>query len=219
MGTNPWDKRLCPVCNRFALWEVYFNGTATCTACGVLNHSGAFEGFEASFVHGYSPLNTLQQNIAYTREKRFQKYLNRASMKQSMNSVPDETWKFLLKNKPYTGPGHIMRTLKKSRLRRKCYDCLPLITFHMCPACKVPRITERENKCALEYFRSIDRAFPHKGSFMSYLFILEFVLCAMGRSDMMPFLSRIKCKKRRAKYGHRLSAIIRDALSDGSLRV
>ena len=54
---------------------------------------------------------------------------------------------------------------------------------------------------------------------MSYLFILEFVLCAMGRSDMMPFLSRIKCKKRRAKYGHRLSAIIRDALSDGSLRV
>ena len=58
---------------------------ASCTACGVLAEAWAFEGFQTSFAHGYSPLSTLQQNQAYTRTKRFVKYLNRASMKQSMN--------------------------------------------------------------------------------------------------------------------------------------
>ena len=86
---------------------MHYNGKASCTACGVLAEAWAFEGFQTSFAHGYSPLSTLQQNQAYTRTKRFVKYLNRASMKQSMNSVPDATWKFLLKHAPYRDPAHI----------------------------------------------------------------------------------------------------------------
>ena len=63
----------------------------------------------------------------------------------------------------------------------------------------------------------IDRAFPDKGSFMSYMYVLEFVMVSIGRADMLPYISRIQCRKRRAKYGTRLAAIIRDAISVESL--
>ena len=144
MGTaGPWDKRNCPHCTKAAYWDLHYNGTASCTACGVLCQSTAFEGFQTSFAHGYSPLNTLQQNATYTRTKRFQKYLNRASMRQSMNSVPDATWEFLLQHAPYSSPAHILRTLKKTKLKRKCYDCLPLLTHHLCPDVSVPALGAR----------------------------------------------------------------------------
>ena len=139
---------------------MHYNGKASCTACGVLCDSWAFEGFQTSYAHGYSPVNSLQQNPVYTRTKRFVKYLNRASMKQSVNSVPDDTWEFLLQHAPYKSPGHILRTLKKAKLKRKCYDCLPLLTHHLCPAVSVPSLTECEQRRALEYFDVIDRAFP-----------------------------------------------------------
>ena len=86
MGHQPlWDKRRCPHCDKYAFWELHYNGKASCTACGVLCDSWAFEGFQTSYAHGYSPVNSLQQNQVYTRTKRFLKYLNRASMKQSVN--------------------------------------------------------------------------------------------------------------------------------------
>ena len=213
-----WDKRICPTCKNAAFWEMHYNGKASCTACGVLAEAWAFEGFQTSFAHGYSPLSTLQQTQVYTRTKRFVKYLNRASMKQSVNSVPDETWAFLLRHAPYRDPAHILRTLKKAKIKRKCYDCLPLLTYHMCPGLDVPRISDLEQKRALDYFEVIDRAFPEKGSFMSYLYVLEFILESIGRSDVLPFISRIQSQKRRTKYSMRLAAIIRDAISDGTLR-
>mgnify|MGYP000574880378 FL=1 len=207
-----WDKRRCPHCDKLAFWELHCNGKASCTACGTLCDSHMFEGFQTSYAHGYSPLNSLQQNQVYTRTKRFVKYLNRASMKQSVNSVPDDTWAFLIDH-----GAHILRTLKKAKLKRKCYDCLPLLTHHLCPDVSVPRLSEREQRRALEYFDIIDQAFPHTGSFMSYLYVLEFILIQVGRQDVLPYISRIQCQKRRAKYGTRLAAIIRDAISGGSL--
>lgn len=213
-----WGKRTCPHCENVAYWDLHYNGSASCTSCGTLSTANAFEGFETTYIHGYSPLNTLQQNAVYTRLKRFQKYLNRASMRQSMNSVPDDTWRYLIDRGPYNSPGHILRTLKKSKLKRKCYDCLPLLTHHLCAHINVPKLVEREYRQALEYFRAIDEAFPIRGSFMSYLFILEFILCELGRPDMLPFISRIHCRKRRDKYQTHLTSVIKDALTDGSLR-
>ena len=138
-----WGKRTCPHCENVAYWDLHYNGSASCTSCGTLSTANAFEGFETTYIHGYSPLNTLQQNAVYTRLKRFQKYLNRASMRQSMNSVPDDTWRYLIDRGPYNSPGHILRTLKKSKLKRKCYDCLPMLTHHLCTHINVPKLTGR----------------------------------------------------------------------------
>ena len=54
----------------------------------------------------------------------------------------------------------------------------------------MPSLSEGEQRSALDYFRVIDRAFPDKGSFMSYMYVLEFVMVNIGRADMLPYISR-----------------------------
>ena len=86
------------------------------------------------WVDQYTPSAPLHQNT-YTRLKRFRKYLSRAAMHQSAVSIPDATWKYLFEGAPYTSPRAIVRRLKRARGMglKKCYDCLPLLTHHLCP--------------------------------------------------------------------------------------
>ena len=190
---------------------MHYNGKASCTACGVLAEAWAFEGFQTSYAHGYSPVNSLQQNQVYTRTKRFVKYLNRASMKQSVNSVPDDTWEYLLQRAPYKSPGHILRTLKRAgrKLKNKCYDCLPLLAHNLCPHLNVPTLDEAEKLRALSLFGVLDRAFKRDGPFVSYLFALEYILRLLGRRDVLPYINKIQCPTRREAYNMQFARLFR----------
>ena len=197
----------CTSCSRPGLWDFHQNGSASCTMCGTLTH-GAAGGFtESNFLHPFQLVSMLQQSQTYTRKKRFRKYLHRVSRTQVLTSIPNQTWIYLLKHRPYLGPKDIMSTLKKSHLQRKCYDSLPMMTHHLCPHLFVPILTEEEKNNGLYMFDIIDQAYPKNESFISYVFILEFILIRLGRSDMLPFISRIQCNKRRADYERQLSAI------------
>ena len=138
-------------------------------------------------------------------------------MRQTCKSVPDETWKYLLDNRPYSGPAHVLRTLKQGgrKLRNKCYDCLPLFVHHLC-SMRVPVLSDREITSAMDHFAVIDSAFPRDGGFMSYAYALEFILLKMDRADMLPFLSGIQCAKRRAHYHQKLTRIFTDASGGGN---
>ena len=203
-------------CGNDVRWELHMNGTASCMLCGTLNMHEAFQPCE-NYVHSFQSMSVLCQTQTYTRAKRFKKYLQRACMRQSCNSVPDATWKYLIDRQPYTGPGHVLRTLKQGgrKLRNKCYDCLPLLVHHLCNV-KVPMLSDREISIAMELFAEIDAAFPRPGGFMSYAYALEFVLLKMGRDDILPYLSGIQCAKRRAHYHKKLTQIFRDASVGGT---
>ena len=203
-------------CGNDFRWEFHMNGTASCMLCGVLNMHEMFQDPCENYVHSFQSMSVLCQTQTYTRTKRFKKYLQRACMRQSCNSVPDATWKYLFDNKPYTGPSHILRTLKQAgrKLRNKCYDCMPLLVHHLCDI-KVPVLSDREITIAMDHFAVIDAAFPRPGSFMSYAYALEFILLKMERVDMLPFLSGIQCVKRRAHYHQKLTRIFRDATAGG----
>ena len=193
------------------------NGTASCMVCGSLNLHECFCPSE-NYVHSFQSMSVLCQTQTYTRAKRFKKYLHRACMRQSCKSVPDETWKYLLDKRPYSGPAHVLRTLKQGgrKLRNKCYDCLPLLVHHLCNV-HIPVLSDREIATAMDHFAVIDSAFPRDGGFMSYAYALEFILVKMDRVDMLPFLSGIQCTKRRAHYHQKLTRIFTDALNGGNL--
>lgn len=178
-------------------------GSYVCPYCGVENMSFIW-------VNQYAPSAPLHQNT-YTRTKRFRKYLQRAAMHQSAVSVPDKTWKYLLERCPYRNPGSIVRTLKKARglKMKKCYDCLPLLTQVLCPHITVPHLTEFEKSRALLEFRKLDYAYSKGEAFVSYLFVLEFILVLIGRSDVLPYINKIQCTKRRRAYTIRLNRIYR----------
>ena len=201
-------------------WELHMNGTASCMNCGVLVKNEMFDSPCDNFMHSFQSMSVLCQTQTYTRAKRFKKYLHRACMRQSVNSVPDPTWKYLLDHRPYSGPPHILRTLKRAgrKLKNKCYDCLPLLVHHLCEV-TVPVLSDREIATAMDLFEVIDAAFPQGGGFMSYAYALEFVLLKMGRPDMVPYLSGIQCVKRRAHYYEKLTRIFRDASAGGIPRV
>ena len=200
----------CTSCSRFGGWDYHMNGSASCIFCGTLTHGGSGFFFDSNFLHPFQLVSMLQQSQTYTRKKRFRKYLQRVSRSQVMTSIPNATWKYLLDHRPYTGPKDILATLKKAPLQRKCYDSLPMMTHYLCPYVVVPTLTRKEKERGLFMFDTIDNAYPKTGSFISYVFILEYILKRIGRDDMLPFVSKIQCSKRRADYERQLSAIFKN---------
>ena len=83
-----------------------------------------------------------------------------------------------------------------------------MMVNELCDHIKVPDISAEECREALELFSVIDRNYDDsKCAFVSYIFILEYILEFMGRRDMLPFLSRIQCSKRRAVYRRKLDQL------------
>ena len=184
------------------------NGTAVCTNCGILMGNMPY------MVQSYVSTVPLYQNQMYTRRKRFKKYLQRASRNQSMSTVPEETWRYLIKHGPYSDLKAILRALKRSKLKRKCYDSLPLMCSHLCSDA-VPLLDEAEKEEAMALFGIIDAALQPPVQFVSYVYALEYILRRICRDDMVEYINTIQCQKRRHRYKHLLDGIFRShELSD-----
>ena len=97
--------------------------------------------------------------------------------------------------------------LKRGKLRKKCYDSLPLLATVLLET-PVPSLTEHEKANALRMFDDVDRAYSRDEPFCSYLYVLEYILKKIGRVDVVAFLNKIQCPKRREKYKLRLDSIL-----------
>ena len=176
--------------------------TMVCPRCGTENPGNLAPTDGCPFLCVLVPCQT------YTRVKRFQKYLNRAGKTPSACSVPTETWRYLMCRGPYTSPVAIVRTLMAAgkRLKKNCYDSLPFLCEHLANL-HVPTLTGSDKAQAMVAFRKLDTAYKKGERFVSYLYALEYILVHIGRGDMLPFINKISCKKRRAAYQHRLSRV------------
>ncbi len=140
---------ICIECARIVVWDYMGSGIKFCTTCGAMSR-GTFEEYDI-----WSPNEQLTRSC-YTRSKRFQKYLANACHMQTSSSVPNVTWEHLINHGPYSRPSQIIRTLKKSKLKRKCYDSLPIMTKHMCPHLSVPELTYEDAEEGLKLFKRIE---------------------------------------------------------------
>ena len=195
----------CKGCSKVSGIRVTDIGSTVCVHCGVEE----FDFLNVQYGRQLPYCVPLVPPVSYTRVKRFRKYLQRASMQQSGNSVPESTWRYLFEGGPYSGPGGIVRRLKRApkHIRKKCYDSLPLLTKTLCPQIRVPTLSEKDKDRALAAFRTLDDAYNQGEPFVSYLFALEFILERIGRGDLLPFLNKIQCRKRRHAYRCRLRKI------------
>mgnify|MGYP000324265197 FL=1 len=176
--------------------------TLVCTACGVENPGYLTPADNTAWNSVLVPTQT------YTRIKRFRKYLARASKAQNASSVPEQTWQYLFAHGPYKTPGAIVRTLKAAgkRIKKKCYDSLPLFCEQLADI-RVPSLTNLDKFRANAAFKKLDTAYSKGEPFVSYLFALEYILGRIGRSDVLPFINKIQCRKRRHRYKMRLDKI------------
>jgi len=195
---------VCAQCNSRHIVQTEM-GSLVCTVCGVEDMRPMLCANTA-----YSPYCVaLQSGATYTRTKRFRKYLQRAAMQQSNASIPGETWKYLIsRGQAFSGPADIVRYLKCGRhLKKKCYDSLPLLVTLLCPHIRVPSLTEVNKFAAMAQFRVLDDAYSKGEPFVSYLFALEYILRRIGRSDVLPFINKIQCRRRRCDYQRRLDKV------------
>jgi hypothetical protein len=184
-------------------------GSQVCVICGAENFAHMYGPNQA-----YTPYNLpITGPATYTRTRRFKKYLQRAAMNQSACTIPPETWDYLLDGQPYRGPTNIVRRLKKApkQVRKKCYDSLPLLVRMLCPHIRVPSITEREKERAMGAFSMLDNKYRNGEPFVSYLYALEYILGLIGRGDMLFYINKISCRKRRAAYKFRLDRIFKNS--------
>lgn len=195
------ERKFCP-CGNNIYFEVSGFGLDTCCRCGRCIPGTIGD------VNQYVLADRIIPTCAYTRRKRFRKYLMRANRHQSASTVPAETWAYLLKWSPYRTPRQLYRRLKAAKgIKRKCYDSLPLMCAHLCDQ-PVPSLSEAEMSQATRHFDVIERHIERTNDPMiSYLFCLEFILTKIGRTDMLEFLNRIKCPTRRRTYTERLTAM------------
>ena len=197
---------VCPLC--YTKRMIVELGSLVCTNCGHENFSNMFTVNEA-----YTPYSIpISGPASYTRVKRFKKYLQRAAMNQSASTIPRDTWDYLLEGQPYRGPGNIVRRLKRApkNVRKKCYDSLPILVRLLCPHINVPTLSEREKDNAMAAFFMLDLAYREGEPFVSYLYVLEYILTLTGRPDILPYINKISCKKRRAAYKQRLDLVFRN---------
>ena len=89
-------RKLCP-CGNADRFEVGGFGLDTCCVCGI-----CIPGV-ISDMNQYVPADRIMHPCTYTRRKRFRRYLLRANRNQSCNTVPAETWAYLL-SPPLTRP-------------------------------------------------------------------------------------------------------------------
>ena len=192
--------RGCTNCGN-EIWSEFGSGLSSCCRCG----NTTFVGFSTSDV--WSPSENLVPRVSYTRRKRFKKYLNRACQHQAVSTVPDATWEYLLDHRPYRTAQDIIRTLKAAKhLKRKCYDSLPVLVRELVGT-DVPMLNALEKERCMQLFDKVDGHVGLKVPFVSYLYTLEYCLHKIGRQDLLPYLSRIQCRKRRAKYNIMLDGL------------
>ena len=192
-----------PCCTRRCVRTTPHSGSEVCTSCGA--EKQVFDCTTVQYVYPRNHEICYRKKQPYARSKRFAKYLARAGREQNLSSIPNETWSYLMKHGPYHGPADILFVLKRSSLKTKCYDSLPLLTKQLC-SCSVPLLTNMESLRAMDEFNYIESQFPRGAKFVSYLYLLEYILVLIGRSDILPFLNRIQCTKRRRIYDERITS-------------
>jgi hypothetical protein len=195
------------MCECNTVFEETGFGLDICRQCGVARPGSFFD--PLAFLNHDKIVNP----VLYTRQKRFKKYLSRTNRSQSANTIPEETWEYLFERKPFRDAREIHTCLKKAKhLKRKCYDSLPFLCSHLCTV-QVPVLESAQCAQAMRLFETID--YNLKGqSMISYLFCLEFILEKIDRVDMIPFVNRIKCPKRRSRYRKQLESMFGDKPTD-----
>ena len=170
----------------------------TCRLCGAT--TGAGQGCNVVTYQVRSP-----NRAPYSRRKRFLRllantYANRVSR------VSKQLTDNLMLCKPRT-VDDIYTFLRRSRHRWfKRYDALALLSYHILGVTVKP-LSLHQQKWAEYKFRDVQWIHGRdRGTFPAYSWIIEQVLVALGRKDLLQYVHLLKCRHRRAvytkKYGH-----------------
>ena len=145
----------------------------------------------------------------YSRRKRFLRLLANTyghRVPRVSAQLTDE-----LHNHNITDTPRIYKFMRASKRRfAKRYDALALLTTHVSGTRPMP-LSLRQLQWAGYKFRDIQTIHSSaRGTFPAYSWIIEKVLECCGRSDLLQYVHKLKCRQRRAVYEHRYGGVFKD---------
>ena len=147
-------------------------------------------------------------STCYDRKSRFKTLVDRMILCQNGPSGSDPVWKFLHNKKDLKTPHEVFRTLQKSKLKVKHYDCIHIFTRCFT---SFKADTDRINETYHYLLNSFDRVFhlwrySDAPIFFSYLWLLRYFLENID-SPFVVFLKPRTSPIRHTKYIDLLKSI------------
>ena len=187
---SPYKKKrmcTCPETARVLLsW-----GMSSCRYCGCT--------YTASIGNVVNYAVPCPNRAPYSRRKRFMRLLAN-TFASRVSKIGPELINALITADPKSTMDiyHFIRMAKNRIFKR--YDAIGYLSYHLVGT-KIKPLSLTQQKWAEYIFREIQWLHGrNRGTFPAYSWILEQVLCTLGRSDLLPYVHLLKCKRRRAVY-------------------
>ena len=135
----------------------------------------------------------------YSRRKRFQKLLHNA-WSARLPSMRDDFVKYIQKHAPKT-PQRIIELIRTANRREfKRYDCISRLSIEFLGHRPRPLTPCQISEC-MGIFQRVEIVHRRaRGVFPAYSFLIELCLVKVGRPDLIQYIHRLKCPRRRSTY-------------------
>ena len=166
-------------------------GLATCRICGIARTA------PIQNIVRYCP--PCSNRAPYSRRKRFLRLLSNTYASR-VSKVHTDLLKALMHHEPKQIQDiyQFIRTSKNAHFKR--YDALGFLAWHLLGQ-RVEPLSPNQGKWADFVFRRVEtRHVQVRGTFPAYSWIIEQVLTSLNRTDLLPYVHQLKCKRRRHVY-------------------
>lgn len=178
----------------------------TCTMCGMMYEYVLACTYETcSYTQSHSPFFS-----GYSRSKRFKSLVS--NILYPTTSVADDNMlKFFIENKLTPLQAHIEQTLRSSGLKDKRYGSIHLFSQLFSPDYKpivIEQLRKHEKKLCF-FFEKFEQKYIqlfYQG-FISYNFVLEYLLNGLKLYEFIPFIKKTKCRRRLKHYKSQLKQL------------
>ena len=135
----------------------------------------------------------------YCRKKRFQKLLHNVWSARLPN-MKDRFVQYIQENKPET-PAQIIELIRTAKPREyKRYDCISRLSIEFLNHRPKPLTQCQISEC-MGIFERVEIVHRRqKGVFPAYSFLIELCLVKVDRPDLIQYIHRLKCPRRRSRY-------------------
>ena len=182
-------KCTCPV--QLALVQSW--GVTICMGCGI-SHRSPIQMIPPAYDSIGPPVRA-----PYSRAKRFARILSNAFGQRTPKVHSD-----LIKSIEACecrSPEDIYRLIRRAKPRNhKRYDSLAYLSFNLTDTPIRPLTQGEFGWCIKQFQLVLERFIKVRGTFPAYSYIVERCLLALRRDDLLRFVHKLKCKRRRRVY-------------------
>ena len=192
------------MCEHPANKRIVDGGFSICVVCGTCVSTMVQFCRSARSSYEHNPIRT-----PYDRRKRFVRLLANCYGNR-VSRLPDSFFVYLAKRKCRTVQD-VYNAIRASREKKhKRYDALGFLAIGILGVAITP-LCERISKWAdLCFVHVQERHRRLGGTFPCYSWLIEQVLTRSGRTDLLPYINLLKCKRRRFVYTQNYGSIFAD---------